>query len=171
MDFENEVKQILGSGRDFTKGERRYVEQWKIMNIALDVIAVGYQLTCRNVGHLSFPYLNALLMGWYNKGIRTVDEVKAALTQKPQAGDVPRLSCPRCKTGVLVVRESKNNSRFFVGCSNFPRCDYAGKEVPTPIEGKVCPDCGGFLVKRHGPYGDFLGCLNFPRCHYKCNDV
>ena len=31
-----------------------------------------------------------------------------------------------------------------------------------------CPRCGGRLVKRHGPYGDFYGCENYPtkNCRY-----
>ena len=32
----------------------------------------------------------------------------------------------------------------------------------------ICPRCGGDLVKRHGPYGDFYGCGNFSTkgCRY-----
>lgn len=31
-----------------------------------------------------------------------------------------------------------------------------------------CPRCGGLLVKRHGPYGDFYGCENYSthNCRY-----
>lgn len=38
-----------------------------------------------------------------------------------------------------------------------------------PYEGK-CPRCGGKLIKRSGPYGDFYGCSNYPRCKYTFND-
>ncbi len=33
---------------------------------------------------------------------------------------------------------------------------------------EVCPRCGGKLIKRHGPYGNFYGCENFPtkNCKY-----
>lgn len=31
---------------------------------------------------------------------------------------------------------------------------------------KLCPNCGGRLVFRSGPYGEFLGCSNFPKCHH-----
>jgi Predicted endonuclease distantly related to archaeal Holliday junction resolvase and Mrr-like restriction enzymes len=30
-----------------------------------------------------------------------------------------------------------------------------------------CPDCGGKLVLRKGPYGEFFGCSNYPNCTYK----
>lgn len=29
-----------------------------------------------------------------------------------------------------------------------------------------CPKCGGYLIKRNGPYGEFLGCSNYPKCKY-----
>lgn len=29
-----------------------------------------------------------------------------------------------------------------------------------------CPECGGRLVPRSGPYGKFMGCSNYPNCKY-----
>lgn len=34
-------------------------------------------------------------------------------------------------------------------------------------EVRICPRCGGKLVKRTGQYGEFYGCSNFPQCKYK----
>ena len=33
----------------------------------------------------------------------------------------------------------------------------------------ICPDCGGRLIKKNGPYGEFFGCSNFAKtgCTYK----
>jgi hypothetical protein len=31
----------------------------------------------------------------------------------------------------------------------------------------TCPECGGSLRERRGPYGEFLACSNFPACSYK----
>ncbi|MBS6825848.1 topoisomerase DNA-binding C4 zinc finger domain-containing protein [Waltera intestinalis] len=28
----------------------------------------------------------------------------------------------------------------------------------------ICPDCGGKLRERSGPYGRFYGCMNYPKC-------
>jgi len=33
-------------------------------------------------------------------------------------------------------------------------------------EPMICPNCGGQLVERKGPYGAFYGCSNYPKCHY-----
>ena len=30
----------------------------------------------------------------------------------------------------------------------------------------ICPDCGGKLRERSGPYGRFYGCMNYPICRY-----
>lgn len=42
------------------------------------------------------------------------------------------------------------------------------KKEKVTIDKEHCPRCGGVLVKRHGPYGDFYGCENFPinNCRY-----
>ncbi|MFV0368313.1 MAG: topoisomerase DNA-binding C4 zinc finger domain-containing protein, partial [Hyphomicrobiaceae bacterium] len=33
-----------------------------------------------------------------------------------------------------------------------------------------CPKCSdGWLVERHGPYGDFFGCIRYPDCTGKAN--
>jgi hypothetical protein len=34
--------------------------------------------------------------------------------------------CPKCKKRLLLKRNSKNNSQF-LGCSNYPKCDYGRK--------------------------------------------
>lgn len=31
-------------------------------------------------------------------------------------------------------------------------------------ENVVCPDCGGEMLSRTGPYGVFWGCKEFPKC-------
>ena len=42
------------------------------------------------------------------------------------------------------------------------------KEEIVTFDKDQCPRCGGLLVKRHGPYGNFYGCENFPinNCRY-----
>jgi len=70
--------------------------------------------------------------------------------------------CPRCKTGRLVIRQVNNTNKYFVGCSNFPACDYTNNDtsiIENPIK---CPNCGDFLVVRNGKHGQFLGCTNYP---------
>ena len=60
----------------------------------------------------------------------------------------------------------------FISCLNYPECKYTrkiedpAKEKPEPT-GKICPECGGELLKRKSRYGNyFLGCSNFPKCRH-----
>jgi hypothetical protein len=43
------------------------------------------------------------------------------------------------------------------------------REQRRVVKKKLCPKCGGKLVKRKGKYGSFYGCNNFPRCKYTLN--
>jgi len=38
-----------------------------------------------------------------------------------------------------------------------PRCKY---------DDNTCPECGGRLCERSGPYGKFMGCSNYPACRF-----
>ena len=72
------------------------------------------------------------------------------------------LSCPRCKTGKLVKRESKGKT--FYGCSNYPNCDYVSWFEPT---NEKCPNCGTNMVKKYSKIkGEYLECPN-GECKYK----
>lgn len=75
------------------------------------------------------------------------------------------VNCPKCKTGVLVKRKGYDN-RTFVGCSNYPRCDYKVSNLKTVKKENRCPSCGDFLVRRNGKYGEFMGCNSYPACRY-----
>lgn len=72
--------------------------------------------------------------------------------------------CPKCKKGILVLRENAQNHSKFLGCSNYPLCDYSVKYLEVLDNKRICPVCGGFMVKRKGSYGSFYGCSNFPKC-------
>ena len=79
--------------------------------------------------------------------------------------DEKRTKCPVCKTGSLL--KVQNNGKYFVGCSNFPKCKYTLHDATILLNPKKCPVCGGFLVKRKGKNGHwFNGCTNYPYCDY-----
>jgi DNA topoisomerase-1 len=89
-------------------------------------------------------------------------------------------SCPQCGEGTLLVKEGRRGK--FLGCSNYPKCDYsrdysgehvvgeASEELARPT-GEVpqsipvsCPKCGGGMSIRSGRRGKFLGCVAYPQC-------
>ncbi|MDR1696108.1 MAG: UvrD-helicase domain-containing protein [Endomicrobium sp.] len=72
--------------------------------------------------------------------------------------------CPKCKTGRLIMRQANERSNYFLGCSNFPACDFTNNDTSIIQRPVQCPSCGGFLVARKGNKGRFLGCINYPTC-------
>lgn len=95
------------------------------------------------------------------------------------------IHCPKCTAGVLTERESRDQRRRFLGCSNYPRCDHAESLCPKcqqpmrrqQMNGEpwrhclnpecghqlpLCPVCGRDLVLRSGPGGrSFWGCSGY----------
>lgn len=43
------------------------------------------------------------------------------------------------------------------------------RENREKLTSEVCPNCGSYLIKRKGKFGEFLGCSNFPQCSYTIN--
>lgn len=76
------------------------------------------------------------------------------------------VNCPRCKTGRLVVRKNEERNRYFLGCSNYPQCDYTVNDTAVLEKPRKCRVCGGFMVERSGRYGKFYGCSNYPTCQH-----
>ena len=96
--------------------------------------------------------------------------------------------CIKCKTGKLVIRKIKNSDKSFLGCTNYPYCDYIkpltyctkckqGTMVRNDLKKiyecsneycnntlPLCTNCGAVMVKRKGRYGEFFGCTNYPIC-------
>ena len=106
----------------------------------------------------------SLLNEFYNKFEPLYENAITAMkkTEPKQTGEI----CPKCGKP-LVIRKGKYGE--FVGCSNYPECDYIQpkeKKELEVLEGKVCPTCGKPLVKRHSKKGDFYACSGFPKCRY-----
>lgn len=53
------------------------------------------------------------------------------------------------------------------------RLEISAKEVSArkslSFTKNICPNCGGRLVERDGPYGVFWGCSNYPHCRFKAS--
>ena len=73
--------------------------------------------------------------------------------------------CPKCGAP-LVYKEGKNGR--FIGCSNYPTCNYVKKEKKEVVYvGRNCPICGKPLVERAYSKGKtFVACSGYPTCNY-----
>lgn len=80
--------------------------------------------------------------------------------------------CPKCEDGMLQKVWAK--SKYFLGCSNYPDCDYRISIEEFEFDksnyaddfdwDQKCPKCDAEMKVRHGPYGAFLGCTKYPEC-------
>ncbi len=97
----------------------------------------------------------------------TLENVKRSDVTQERIDEV----CPQCG-GQLSIRLGRNGR--FVGCTNYPDCDYtrdlnpdkSAPEPPEVVEGRACPVCGSALEIKRGKYGKFIGCSAYPKCRH-----
>ncbi len=104
-----------------------------------------------------------ILSDFYGDFINKIDNAYKIMyvDEAEPTGDL----CPKCGAP-LVYKEGKNGR--FVGCSNYPDCNYVKKEKKEVVyTGGTCPICGKPLVER--PYSKgkvFIACSGYPKCNY-----
>lgn len=102
---------------------------------------------------------NEVLKDFYEPFTKTVNSARENMKQVViDSGK----TCPNCGKP-MVVRTSRFGTQF-LGCSGYPECKTmmplnADTSVPSeqPIDEK-CEQCGGDLVKKVGPYGEYTEC-------------
>lgn len=104
-----------------------------------------------------------ILSNFYNEFMNQFNKVqKVMYADDPiPTGDI----CPVCGSP-LIYKEGKNGQ--FVGCSNYPKCNYVQKEKKDVVyTGDMCPECGKPLVERKDSKGKiFIACSGYPSCKY-----
>lgn len=88
------------------------------------------------------------------------------VAKQAEEPDKDAVMCPKCMTGRLVLRKNTHTGQLFVGCTNYPRCDFTLPDPEILQNPKRCPKCGGFLAKKRGPQGTIYRCTNYPTCKY-----
>lgn len=111
----------------------------------------------RNTTYLLIPKYNSSifcdeLIKEFNLSVENID-----------LKDEKNIYCPKCTSGHLLKRNSNNGSKF-LGCSNYPICNFTSNAMDileNPID---CELCKGYMVKREKNGEYFLGCTNYPYC-------
>ena len=129
------------------------------MEEELDDIAEGKATRSKVLRDFYDPFSESLLLA-EEKWERYLEETEELCPKCPTEGRAP---------GRLQVRLGRFGK--FIGCENFPDCDYIrnldGTERPEPeLLDEKCPDCGRQLVKKVGRFGPFIGCSGYPDCRY-----
>ena len=109
-----------------------------------------------------------ILKSFYGPFMEELEIAKEKIWKTPdeETGEL----CPKC--GAPLIYKQGKNGRF-IGCSNFPKCNYVQKEEKTlQYTGQNCPKCGSPLVERRGKHGKtFIACSSYPKCNYIENKV
>ena len=100
-----------------------------------------------------------------------VDHIDESVQRRDVTHEAIDETCPKCGAQ-LSIRLGRHGR--FVGCTNYPECDYTRnlgddkqetREAET-VEGRSCPKCGAPLVFKQGRYGKFIGCSGYPKCRH-----
>lgn len=70
------------------------------------------------------------------------------------------VKCPKC-TGKVIYRKTKRG-RKYLGCENYPKCDFMTWDMPSD---KVCPKCSSFVTQKAKGNTITYKCAN-PDCDY-----
>ncbi len=79
-DDEHTVARMFGiEGRALSKKEKEHILRWREeMTFSMEMIEEAYNVCVDRKGKLSFPYINGILSDWYQRGVKTPEDVKEA---------------------------------------------------------------------------------------------
>lgn len=100
--------------------------------------------------------------------------------QETQVRDVDGNRWIKCEFCGKIAKENEFVSYGGVGHINLGNCkecsdnnltvrQIAEEQIVSArskYDPNICPECGGRLRERSGPYGRFMGCTNYPDCRY-----
>jgi DNA topoisomerase-1 len=97
------------------------------------------------------------------KTIVNLDEIEANTSTAEATPAIPGVQCP--KDGGALVERTSRAGRAFVGCANYPDCDFT---TSLQLTGEICPQCGWPTGTRRGrgASADTVQCSN-PGCDYR----
>lgn len=108
-------------------------------------------------------YWKDVLKSFYEGFEKDLKQVSKDTTDYKVKDKVLDEKCPKC--GHPLAEKHGRNGKF-IGCTNFPECDFTKSIVKTT--GVKCPECeNGEIIEKVSKKGKrFYGCSNFPKCDY-----
>jgi DNA topoisomerase-1 len=116
-----------------------------------------------------------VLRDFYVPFERTLVTAKQTMRNVKREDVATDLSCPKCKSGTLVIKFGRNGE--FLACNRYPECDFTS-DFQRDAEGQIvlnaastpemsdvmCNVCGRPMVIKKSRFGPFLGCSGYPEC-------
>lgn len=72
--------------------------------------------------------------------------------------------CLKCYKGHLTLRTNNATNEDFLGCSNYPHCDFTISDINILQKQVLCNKCGGYIIEKNTSKGSFYACSNYPFC-------
>lgn len=93
-------------GRAPVDGERRYIAAWVEMGFPDEAIRLAYERTVLKKQSMSWPYMNSILRSWHQKGLHTVEEIRAKDSGRAAApAPSPEAEAKRVNDDIAWMRE------------------------------------------------------------------
>ena len=108
-------------------------------------------------------YWKDVLKSFYKGFEKDLKQVSKDRTDYKVKDKILDEKCPKC--GHPLAEKHGRNGKF-IGCTNFPECDFTKSIIKTT--GVKCPECeNGEIIEKVSKKGKrFYGCSNFPKCDY-----
>lgn len=108
-------------------------------------------------------YWKDVLKSFYEGFEKDIKKVSKDRTDYKVKDKILDEKCPKC--GHPLAEKHGRNGKF-IGCTNFPECDFTKSIIKTT--GVKCPECNdGEIIEKVSKRGKrFYGCSNFPKCDY-----
>ena len=106
---------------------------------------------------------------FYDRFEEDLEQAKGEM-ESYKAGIPTGEKCEKCGKGKLLERISRHG--FFLGCDQYPECDFTrdlapeagGEEVESETGTEYCENCGKEMTIKRGRFGPFLACTGYPEC-------
>lgn len=75
---ELKIQKIFGiESRSLVDTEKNFINKWlNEFKFNTEIIKLAYEKTINAIGKLAFPYINKILLSWYEKGYKTLDDIQ-----------------------------------------------------------------------------------------------
>ena len=134
--FEWQIKKMFGIGdRDFTKKQEEYVFRWETQyKYGIEIVGIAYDITVDNINKVDFRYIDKILSGWNEKGLRSEREVQEYEEKAKNA----RKEEKEKQSGEKASdkREGSRQNKSSVGYNSFDVDDFFSKAVERSYKKK-----------------------------------
>ncbi len=149
-----------------------FTEAWRLDIKAEEIIKERRFLPDRHIQRTLIPEQRQRKRWWKpgaevvldeHKMVTRLDGMLTELTRRPRI--ISRDSLKEIADRLIAANVTDRNARR----EHTQYAKQTSKSVSSDIVNGKCPRCGGQLVVRKSPHGEFAGCSNYPSCRFTCS--